>query len=152
MDELDVRKEMKALIILVLATLVVSCTAHKHSIPQRPNYDVDYGSSPKNTAEMGRFDAKRHIEQGALRIIRYDMPLVRTGVWDSYHRPFIELHIQEVTSAFDSLQYCRAYNAVMDRELDRRYGARYRAVRRDILPPPNSKHFMQSQSDSSKPE
>jgi hypothetical protein len=92
---------------------------------------------------MGNADAKRHIEQGAIRIIRYDIPLVRTGVWDSYYRPFIALQVDEVPSVFDSLEYCRAYNAVMDQELKRRYGRRYLDVRADILPPPRAKHWAQ---------
>ncbi len=75
---------MKVLLILVLITFNLSCIAPEYSALRRPNYKVDYGSSPKVTVEMGRLDAKRHIEQGALRIIRYDMPLVRTGGWDSY--------------------------------------------------------------------
>ncbi|MEO5915274.1 MAG: hypothetical protein ABIS50_13650 [Luteolibacter sp.] len=143
---------MKALLILVLVAFHASCAAPEHSIPRLPNYEVDYGSSPKLTAERGRLDAKRHIDQGALRIIRYDMPLVRTGFWDAYWQPFIDLGIQEVPSVFDSLEYCRAYNAVMDLELKRRFGNRYRAVRQKILPPPKSKHFMQENSVLAEPK
>lgn len=101
---------------------------------------------------MGRTDAKRHIEQGAIRIIRYDTPLVRTGVLDSYYRPFIDLKVDEVPSVFDSLDYCKAYNAVMDQELKRRYGNRYLAVRSDILPPAGAKHWIQENSAPSRSE
>ncbi len=137
---------MKTLNMLLVTMLVVSCTQTRDRFSRPPHYEVDYGSSPKETAEMGRKDAARHIEQGALRIIRYDMPLVRTGVWDSYYRPFVDLQVDEVPSAFDTVEYCDAYNSVMDQELKRRYGSRYLAVRADILPPSGAKHWVQESS------
>ena len=137
---------MNALSILLAAVLLVGCSSSGGNRSRPPNYQVDYGCEPKQTKEKGRADAKRHIDQGAIRIIRYDMPPVRTGVWDSYYRPFIDLEIDEVPSAFDSLEYCRACNAVMDHEIKRRYGSRYLAVCADILPPPEAKHFLQETS------
>jgi hypothetical protein len=134
---------MKPFAFLLLAMLQTGCSTSQNSISRRPTYDVDYGDSPQTTAEMGRLDARRHIAQGALRIIRYDMPPVRTGYWDSYYRPFEDLKIQEVNSAFESLAYCESYNDTMDKELLRRYGRRYEAVRSKILPPAGAKHFMQ---------
>lgn len=135
---------MRPLALLLFAMLEVGCSTSKSSISRPLNYDVEYGESPKTTAEMGQSDARRHIAQGALRIIRYDLPLVRTGVWDSYYRPFIDLRIQEVPSAFESVAYCKSYNDVMDRELLRRYGSRYEPVRSSILPPAGAKHWSEA--------
>jgi ribulose bisphosphate carboxylase small subunit len=89
----------------------------------------------------GTADAKRHIQDKGYRIIRYDMPLFRTGYWEPYHLPFRHFGIEESTQLFASLGYCRAYNAEMDRQLMRRYGAEYRKLRSKILPKPDAGLF-----------
>jgi len=86
------------------------------------------------TEAQGIADAKQHIQDKGYRILRYDMPVVRTGYWEPYYRPFRHFGIKESNELFASLSYCRAYNAEMDRQLLERYGTEYRRLRSEILP------------------
>ena len=110
--------------------------------------DVESFSDVNQTCEPGQITttegvnaARRDIREVGFKIIRYDMPLARTGVWDSYDRRFEHFGIDEAHAPFASLEYCRAYNAEMDRALSQQYGAEYRKYRKKLLPAPNSVHY-----------
>ena len=92
----------------------------------------------KQTRQQGVADAKRHIRDKGFRILRYDMPSVRTGSLPDYYFAFQHFGIEEADELFASLDYCRGYNWEMDRQLQKRYGAEYRRFRHKILPNPGA--------------
>ena len=104
-----------------------------------------YGEVMGLDAKRGRQDALSDIENGTLRIIRYDMPPVRAGAWSEYFAPFEELGIEETSTWDHPKVYCEAYNRVMDTECKSRFGRRYTALRSKILPPQGAIHWVEAQ-------
>ena len=93
------------------------------------------------TREQGISDAKKNVREKGFRIIRYDMPGIRTGYWEPYYRPFKHFGIEESTDWVATLEYCKGFNYEMDRQLKKRYGAEYARLRSEIMPKPGSKRY-----------
>lgn len=69
------------------------------------------------------------------------MPGIRTGGWEEYHQPFRHFGIEEANEYLASLDYCRAYNSEMDRQLTQRYGDEYSQLRSKIMPESGSDRY-----------
>lgn len=100
----------------------------------------------KTTVEQGIRDAQYDLAENEFHIFRYDMPPVRTGDWQNYYANFEEFGINEQGSIFNSLEYCNAYNAVMNKALKKKFGKKYLLKRDQILPPRGAKKFDFDQS------
>lgn len=111
------------------------------SIPDLPRFFPEY--SKHRTKQEGVSDARRHAREVGFRIIRYDLPIVRAGNWGPHFRRFKHFGVSEGFLLSATLGYCRAYNAEMDRLLQRRYGDEYRKYRKKLLPPPDSEPFIE---------
>lgn len=96
------------------------------------------------TRQQGVSDAKCHIRDKGFRILRYDMPSVRTGGLPDYYLAFQHFGIEEADEFFASLEYCQGYNGEMDRQLLKRYGSEYRQFRGKILPKPGAGRYKAS--------
>ncbi len=120
----------------IMALLLASCSMKsRESVECSPCRD--YFASMQ-TRTQGISDARRHIREKGYRILRYDMPIVRTGYWEPYFLPFQHFGIKESNELFASLDYCQGYNSEMDRNLLKRYGTEYRRLRSNILPKPGA--------------
>jgi hypothetical protein len=124
---------------MVASLLFASCALHGDRRDVCSACDGYWES--KQTREQGNDDAKRDVREKGFRILRYDLPAFRTGDWFLHVSRFEHFGIEEADEMFASLDYCRAYNAEMDRQLLERYGSEYRRLRSKILPPPGAKRF-----------
>lgn len=95
----------------------------------------------KQTRQQGISDAKRDIRDKGFRILRYDLPPVRTGNWHEHVLRFHHFGIEEADEFFAPIDYCVGYNEEMDRQLSERYGAEYLRFRDKILPKPGAKRY-----------
>ena len=98
---------------------------------------------PKTTAEEGIRDAEYDLAEKEFHIFRYDMPGLRTGAWSEYEVNYEEFGISEHTTEHTStsLEYCKAYNALMDNALKKKFGGNYLRKRDKILPPKGAGKF-----------
>ena len=132
------------LLALLFVLLLASCTpSFNQSIYSRTGLVGVQAEccESKLTAEQGVRDAEHDLAEREFHILRYDMPCVRTGAWQEYYANYEEFGINEQPSIFDSLEYCNAYNAVMDKALEQKFGTRYVQKRDKILPPQGAKKF-----------
>ena len=124
---------MNRLLLVAYVFATVSCSSKK-GVESGENCCGKFYESIQ-TAEQGRLDAKRQVRERGFRILRYDMPGIRTGYWEPYYRPFKHLGIEEAKEhPMASLDYCKSYNAEMERQLSHRYGSEYQFLREKILP------------------
>ena len=121
---------MKTLYLLLLVGLI--STSCSESVYPKNIRSVYYAT--EDSAFAGARDAKEDIQHGRYLILRYDMPMARTGVWRSYKAPYENLGIEEGGSTM-SKAYSDAYNRVMDKALSNRHGESYLRVRSRLLPP-----------------
>ena len=126
---------MRAVFFMVL--LSASCSMDQSGRSKHGDCCEDFVAQ-RQTRVQGVAAAKRDIREKGFRIIRYDLPWVRTGAWEQYLRNFRHFGIDESNEMSASMDYCRAYNGEMDRQLLLRYGDEYRRLRSQILPKPGA--------------
>ena len=131
------------LILFPFALLIASCAVKPE---ETKTSACDTHFLHMQTMKQGISDAKCDIRAKGFRILRYDMPMARTGCVEIYNRPFEHFGIVESDEYCASLDYCRGYNGEMDRQLLKRYGAEYRRLRSEILPAPGAGRYQSSKS------
>lgn len=129
---------MRAVFLFVL--LLGSCSMDQSHRAKQRTCCEDFVARRKTKAQ-GVSAARHDVREKGFRIIRYDQPWIRTGYWEPYSRPFRHFGIEESNELSASMDYCRAYNGEMDRQLLLRYGDEYRRLRSKILPKPGAQRF-----------
>lgn len=127
--------------VILLALLSASCSVDQ-TTRKNQGCECDDYFAKRQTKAQGVSAARQDIREKGFRIIRYDMPVVRTGYWEPYQRNFRHFGIEETNDLFSSMEFCRAYNGEMDRQLLLRYGDGYRRLRSRILPKPDAERFL----------
>lgn len=120
-----------------MVLLLTSCSMDR-SGRSKQGTCCEHFVAQRQTQVQGVSAAKRDIREKGFRIIRYDQPWIRTGYWEPYYRNFSHFGIEESNELGASMDYCRAYNGEMDRQLLLRYGNEYRRLWSQILPKPGA--------------
>ncbi|SHJ11347.1 hypothetical protein SAMN02745181_1214 [Rubritalea squalenifaciens DSM 18772] len=92
---------MKLSPIIALALFVASCASP--SIENAGSCACADHFNSLQTSDQGTADARRHVRDNGFRILRYDMPGIRSGYWVDYYRPFRHFGIEESNEYFASL-------------------------------------------------
>ena len=122
-----------------LAVFAASSCATKSDYEFHPPGAFTRFDEPKSRVnpEQATKDATLDIETGNLTICRYDI-LPIGGYRGDYFEILKRFGLKEAFWPDATLAYARSYNRVIDRELRRKHGLRYLAVRSRIMPMKNA--------------
>ena len=88
---------------------------------------------PRTSPERAVEDAVKDIAAGDLKVCRYDVCPIG-GYQGDFFALLERFELRGVYWTGATVAYAKAYNRVIDRELRRRHGLRYLAVRSKIMP------------------